>query len=149
MVEGRAAAGLCLAIFTSEFPGSMGVLSPADEQGPQGTLVVPKRFWAMANYSHFVRPGWKLMQIDGVGPANTGFINPKGDSFVIVVVNPNTAPHHATYDFGNLAIGAVEAYTTTADLDLGRVPPPPTETHRLSATLLPMSVTTFVGKVKQ
>ena len=128
----------------------MGVLSPADEQGPQqGTLVVPKRFWTMANYSHFVRPGWKLMQIDGTGLANTGFVNPEGDGFVIVVVNPSTAPHHATYDFGDLAIGAVEAYATTADLNLGRVPPPVTESHRFDATLLPMSVTTFVGKVKR
>ena len=64
-------------------------------------------------------------------------------------VNPSTTPHHATYDFGNLAIGAVEAYATTADLNLGRVPPPAIQSHRFNATLLPMSVTTFVGKVER
>jgi glucuronoarabinoxylan endo-1,4-beta-xylanase len=149
MVEGRASAWIyCFAIFTSNFPGSMGVLSPADRQGPlQGTLVVPKRFWAMANYSHFVRPGWKLMRIDGVGLVNTGFLSPAGDRFVIVVVNPSTASLHATYDFGNWAIGAVKAYATTSDMNLGRVPPPALQSRRLEAALLPMSVTTFVGEV--
>ncbi len=150
MVEGRAAAWIyCFAIFTSNFPGSMGVLSPADGQGPlQGKLVVPKRFWTMANYSHFVRPGWKLIQIDGIGLVNTGFVNPEGNGFIIVVLNPNTTPHHATYDFGNWAIGTVDAYATTTDLNLGRVPPPTLQSHRFNATLLPMSVTTFVGKVE-
>jgi glucuronoarabinoxylan endo-1,4-beta-xylanase len=150
LVEGRASAWIyCFAIFTFEFPGSMGVLSPADEQGPrQGSLVVPKRFWTMANYSHFVRPGWKLMQIDGGGLANTGFLNPAGDRFVIVAVNPNTASHHVTYEFSDVRIGSVEAYATTSDLNLGRVPPPALQSGRLNGELLPMSVTTFVGEVE-
>ena len=124
LVEGRASAWIyCFAIFTSKFPGSMGVLSPADGQGPlRGKLVVPKRFWTMANYSHFVRPGWKLMQIDGVGFANTGFVNPKGDGFVIVALNPSAQPQPTAYEFGQGTIGSVEAFATTADLDLARIP---------------------------
>jgi glucuronoarabinoxylan endo-1,4-beta-xylanase len=151
IVEGHASAWVyCFAIFTSKFQGSMGVLSPADGQGPlRGTLVVPKRFWAMANYSHFVRPGWKLMQIDGVGLANTGLVNPKGNGFVIVVLNPSMRLHHAIYDFGNRTIGDVEAFATTTDLNLERVPPPEIQPHRFNAALLPMSVTTFAGKVKR
>ena len=126
----------------------MGVLSPADGQGPlAGTLVAPKRFWCVANFSHFVRPGWRLMQIDGVGPASPGFVNPERDGFVIVVANPNATPHQAAYDFGNLAMGPIEAYATTADRNLDRVPSPAIQSHRFDATLPPMSVTTFVGKV--
>jgi glucuronoarabinoxylan endo-1,4-beta-xylanase len=136
----------CFAIFTSTFRGSMGVLSPADAQGPlHGTLVVPKRFWAMANYSRFVRPGWKLMGIDGVGYANTGFVDPKGTGFVIVALNPSGKPQPTVYEFGQKAIGNIEAFATTAHLDLARIPAPETAPHRFSVTLLPKSVTTFAG----
>lgn len=160
LVEAHASVWIyCFAIFTSEFRGSMGVLSPADRKGTQqGALVVPKRFWAMANYSQFVRPGWKLMQIDGDGPeetlpggglANTGFINPEGDHFVIVALNSSPNPQLVTYAFGDRTIGgAVEAFSTTKDLNLARVPPPATQPHRFSAALPPMSVTTFVGKME-
>jgi hypothetical protein len=33
-------------------------------------------------------------------------------------------------------------------LNLGCITPPVAESHRFSATLLPMSVTTYVGKMK-
>jgi O-glycosyl hydrolase len=173
LVEGHASAWIyCFAIFTSQFQGSMGVLSPADGKGPvQGALVVPKRFWAMANYSHFVRPGWRLMQIDGDQPGetpprgvttprsdrirteldggfgNTGFVNPEGDGFVIVALNAIASQRPATYDFGNRTIDAVEAFSTTRELNLASVAPPAMQAHRFSASLPPMSVTTFVGKL--
>jgi O-glycosyl hydrolase len=151
IIEGRASAWIyCFAIFTSKFPGSMGVLSPADGQGPlRGTLVVPKRFWAMANYSRFVRPGWKRMQIEGAGLANAGFVGPAGDRFAIVVLNPAATPQRAVYSFGSRAISAVEAFATTADLNLGRVSPSVVQMHRFDATLLPASVTTFVGRMER
>ena len=143
LVEAHASAWIyCFAIFTSKFPGSMGILSPADSQG---SLVVPKRFWAMANYSRFVRPGWKLIGIDGIGYANTGFVDPKGDGFVIVALNPSEKPQPTVYDFGQKTIGNVEAFATTAELDLARIAPPETHLHGFTVTLLPRSVTTFVG----
>ena len=149
LVEARASAWIyCFAIFTSKFKGSMGVLSPADGQGRlQGALVVPKRFWTMANYSHFVRPGWKLMQVDGIGFANTGFVNPVGDAFVIVALNPSANSQPTTYLFGNWTIGPVEAFSTTNNMDLALAPPPSTQPHQFSTMLPPMSVTTFVGRL--
>jgi O-glycosyl hydrolase len=155
LVEGRASVWIyCFAIFTSDFQGSMGVLSPADGKGPQqGALVVPKRLWAMANYSHFVRPGFKLMQIDGDGAdearqggtlANTGFISPEGDRFVIVALNSSANSRPVSYEFGDRTIGAIEAFSTTKDLNLAHLTPPAMQPHRFNATLPPMSVTTFV-----
>jgi hypothetical protein len=154
LVEAHASVWIyCFAIFTSTFQGSMGVLSPADGKGPlQGVLVVPKRFWAMANYSHFVGPGWKLMQIEGLGTlpgsdgglANTGFVNPNGNGFVIVVVNASANPRAAAYDFGDRKIGGVEVFSTTAELNLAHVPSPAHLSNGFSATLPPMSVTTYV-----
>ena len=147
MVEAQASAWIyCFAIFTSKIngqpvPGSMGVLSPPDGHG---ALVVPKRFWTMANYSYFVRPGWKLMQIDGKGANSTGFVSPSGNSFVIVAINEGLRPQQATYQVDGHMIGTVQAFATTAELDLAPVDAPLKAGDRFTAVLAPESVTTFV-----
>ncbi len=46
-----------------------------------------------------------------------------------------------------LTISGIEAFATTAELDLARVAPPVMSPHRLSVILPPTSVTTFVGKL--
>jgi glucuronoarabinoxylan endo-1,4-beta-xylanase len=149
LVKGRAAAWIyCFAIFrpyTHNINGSLSVLSVAKD----GTLIVPKRFWAMANYSHFVRPGWKRIQIDGVGFVNAGFINPEGNGFAIVALNPTAKPQPVTYDFGNGTISdEIKAYRTDQDMNLASVTPPEKESsHRFTTTLPPMSVTTFTGEL--
>jgi len=151
LAEAHACAWIyCFAIYTATLQqGSLGILSPSDGDGPQaGTLVVPKRFWAMANYSRFVRPGWRLMRIDSSpGFANTAFIGPKGEGFVIVALNPGQQEITTTYDFGTRDIGGVEGYATTRELDLAGIAPPAAQPHRFVATLPPMSVTTFTGKL--
>jgi glucuronoarabinoxylan endo-1,4-beta-xylanase len=147
LADGKASVWIyCFAIFTAKFQGSMGVLAPPDGRGPQaGALVIPKRFWSIANYSRFVRPGWKLMQVDGGGPDSTGFVNPQGNGFVIVAINAGGAAQPVTYDFGARSLGAVNAFATTARLNLAAVAPPKAAPHRFSAMLAPMSVTTFEG----
>lgn len=145
LTEAHASAWIyCFAIFTSSFRGSMGVLSPADGAA-HGTLVVPKRFWAMANYSHFVRPGWELIDVGGAGLDNTAFVSPDGASFVIVAVNAGKNPQPVNYDFAGRTIGAVAAFATTVDTDLTAAAPPTTQLHGFGAMLAPASVTTFVG----
>ena len=151
LVEAHASAWIyCFPIFTSKFKGSMGLFSPADGDGAQhGKLVIPKRFRAVANYSRFAGAGWKVMQIDGTGFANTGFVNPDGNRFVIVALNPGATPRSSTYDFGAWKISAVEAFATAADLDLAPVTPPAAQPGKFEATLAPMSVTTFTGKLER
>jgi glucuronoarabinoxylan endo-1,4-beta-xylanase len=136
----------CFAIFTAKFQGSMGVLSPADGPGPRrGSLVVPKRLWAIANFSRFVRPGWKLIQVDGAG--NAAFVDAKGDAFVVVAINAGATPQPAAYAFGDWTIGTIKAFATTAQLNLDPLPPPVAQPHGFTATLPPMSVTTFEGRL--
>jgi glucuronoarabinoxylan endo-1,4-beta-xylanase len=160
LVEGQASAWIyCFAVFRPylyNITGSLSVLSIATD----GTLVVPKRFWAMAHYSHFVRPGWKRIKVDSLGfpnigghsYASTGFINPQGNSFVIVALNAGKKPEPATYHFGNWTVDAVEAFCTTDKLDFyhdqgHHVVPLATQPHRFTATLPPTSVTTFTGEL--
>ncbi len=151
MTEARASAWIyCFAIFVTIPPGmnhqlgSMGVLSPPDGAA-NGALVIPKRLWAMANYSRFARPGWKLMEIAGPNFANTGFVSPDGRSVAIVVVNPFSGPLTVHYDFGSAGIGSLKAYATTDSLDLGEITPPVAGPHGFTVTLGQRSVTTFTG----
>jgi O-glycosyl hydrolase len=53
------------------------------------------------------------------------------------------------YDFGNWTVtGEVKAYRTDQSTDLASVTPPVKESpHRFTATLPPMSVTTFTGQL--
>jgi O-glycosyl hydrolase len=161
LVNGHASVWIyCFALYrpwANNIQGSLSLLS-VDPQN--GALVVPKRFWTMANYSHFVRPGWKRIRIDSLpfpnigfySYANTGFINPQGNGFVIVALNACAKSEPATYDFGNWTIDAVEAFCTTEKLDLyhdqgHQVVPLATQPHRFTATLPPNSVTTFAGNL--
>jgi len=135
----------CFAIFHSAFPGSMGVLSPADGKA-MGNLEVPKRFWAMANYSQFVRPGWKAVDADSVDSLlNTAFVGPEGKRFILVAVNFSDKPQAAHYSFDGWKIGAVEAHVTNEMLNLAPGAPPAVGQSEFAATLPPQSVTTFVG----
>lgn len=147
----------CFAIFTSAFKGSMGVLSPADEPGQEGELIIPKRFWAMANYSQFVGQRWKVIKVEtqmlGIAqpdPLTTAFISPKGDSFVIVSYNPGDVSRKLTYNFGNWSIGqTIDSYCTSDDHDLtpNVVPITQTTNNCFTTTLPSRSVLTFKGKL--
>lgn len=146
LVVGHAAVWVfCFGIYNSKYQGSLGVLSPADGQG---ALVIPKRLWAMANYSRFVRPGSKLMESQSDVLETSAFLNAAGDGFVIVAVNNTPQPRPAVYHFGggDYTVAEVRAIATTSSLNLGNVRVPETLPHGFFTVLLPSSVTTFVGK---
>jgi glucuronoarabinoxylan endo-1,4-beta-xylanase len=146
---GQASAWIyCFAIFTAKFQGSMGVLSPADGGGPgRGRLIVPKRLWAIANYSRFVRPGWKFVAMEGTGPTATAFVDPDGRRFAIVAVNAGDEPQSVSYVFDGPIPASVEVAATTAELDLAPVAPPAARPGGFAATLAAGSVTTFTGRL--
>jgi glucuronoarabinoxylan endo-1,4-beta-xylanase len=147
IVRGGAAAWIyCFVIFTPKFPGSMGVLSPVT---PAGELVVPKRFWAMANYSRFVRPGWKRIGVEGSALPSSAFVSPDGDRLAIVAINPGGKERSASYDLGHWAVSSVETYTTSSTADLKSSAVQPGEQRSLAVTLPPRSITTIVGKLRR
>jgi hypothetical protein len=145
-VGGAAVWIYCFVIFNKNFPGSMGVLSPPTATGG---LLVPKRFWAVAHYSRFVRPGWKCVRVDGAGPASTAFVNSLGNRLTIVAINADGTDRSVVYHFGGWAVSSVDAYTTSQDEDLAAVAVQPNATSSLSITLAPRSITTLVGDLGQ
>jgi hypothetical protein len=135
----------CFTIFNPNFPGSMGLLSPVDG----GRLVIPKRFWAFSNFSRFVRPGWRRMEIEGLGFATVGFLSPEADRFAIVALNGLPSARPATYRFGEWEVVSVETYRTSPEQDLASVGGVKMSPNEFEATLAPVSVTTFTGRLRQ
>jgi O-glycosyl hydrolase len=136
---------LTMARADPNLPASLGLFAPPKD----GALAIPKRFWAFANYSRFAQPGWKRMRIDGLGFANTGFVSASGDRFAIVALNSSLNPRPASYNFGAWKPSAVEAFRTAKDCDLAPVPGAWVDGNTLRATLAPVSVTTFVGRLER
>ncbi|MGP8258308.1 MAG: glycoside hydrolase [Methanoregula sp.] len=144
LVEANVSAWIyCFTIFDAQFPGSMGILSPIKE----GKLVIPKRFWTFSNFSHFVRPGWRRIDVQGLAFSNAAFVSPDEKEFVIVALNASGNWRPARYDFGNYNIKDVSTYRTSADSDLARVDSPTAQQHSFTTMIAPMSVTTFIGEL--
>ncbi|WP_328697722.1 glycoside hydrolase [Streptomyces sp. NBC_00342] len=103
-----------------------------------------KKYWAMANYSRFVRPGARIMNTDD--PQTLAAVRPDGG---VVVVHTNTTDEEreVTLDldgFETAADGPVERWTTDATKDLRRDPDAAVAGRTLKAVVGPGSVTTFV-----
>lgn len=143
-VEANASAWIyCFSIFIPDFSGSMGILSPVKN----GRFSIPKRFWAFANYSRFVQPGWKRIEVDGLSFANSAFISPQGDRFAIVALNASGHPRPATYDFGSRQVHSVEAFRTSAQSDLAAAGGVTVIDNGFRVTLAPISITTLIGRL--
>ena len=147
LTEADAAAWIyCFAIFRSRFPGSMGVLSPSDGDA-EGALRVPKRFWAIANYSRFIRPGWKRMEVRDARGGSLGFVSPDGKRFSLVAINPSVQLQAVRYDFDGCRAEGLRAYETSQARNLQEVGSPKVDGRGFAAILAPGSVTTFTGEL--
>jgi O-glycosyl hydrolase len=113
------------------------------------TVVIPKRLYAMGQYSRFVRPGWRRVVTD---PAPTGnvlfsaFEDPAGKQVAVVAINVGTAPATVTFTIDVGRFGSISVYRTSESEDLS-----PAGTlaggATVDVTLQPTSVTTLVSAV--
>ncbi|GAA3088460.1 RICIN domain-containing protein [Streptomyces roseofulvus] len=104
-----------------------------------------KKYWAMAQYSRFVRPGARIMATDD--PETLAAVRPGGAGVVVVHTNPTGVPRDVTLNldgFATAADGPVERWTTDAGKNLLREADAAVTGRTLKATVGPGSVTTFV-----
>ncbi|MFI8810467.1 MULTISPECIES: glycoside hydrolase [unclassified Streptomyces] len=104
-----------------------------------------KKYWAMANYSRFVRPGARVINTDDT--RTLAALRPSGQGTVVVHTNTTGADQELTLDLsGFRTVGAapVERYTTDATRNLQRGSDLTTTGTTLRATVGAGSVTTFV-----
>ncbi|MCX5408895.1 RICIN domain-containing protein [Streptomyces sp. NBC_00335] len=104
-----------------------------------------KKYWAMANYSRFVRPGARIVNTDD--PQTLAAVRPGGNGVVVVHTNPTGDEREVTLNldgFQTAAAGPVERWTTDATRNLQRDADAAVSGRTLKATVGPGSVTTFV-----
>jgi glucuronoarabinoxylan endo-1,4-beta-xylanase len=113
-----------------------------------GTKTWAKRLWAMGNYARFVRPGYKRVATSGTAPSGvlvSAYINPQNNALSIVAINSNTSSKSVSFYISGNAPCSLTPYETSASKNLGEGSPITVAQSRVTVTLDPQSVTTFVG----
>ena len=114
-----------------------------------GTGQASKRLWVLGNFSRFVRPGFKRIDVTGTTPGVTAvaFVNPADQTIAIVAVNSNSGSTTVPFFVSGTAWPVqVTPWVTSASANLVSAAAIPLSAGRFSATLAGSSVTTFVGK---
>ncbi|MEE1754460.1 RICIN domain-containing protein [Streptomyces sp. SP18CS02] len=104
-----------------------------------------KKYWVMAQYSRFIRPGDRIINSDDTD--TLAAVRPGGRGAVVVHTNPTGSPRTVTLDlsgFQNVSPAPVQRYTTDAGKNLRREANVTATGKRLTVTLAPGSVTTLV-----
>ncbi len=89
-----------------------------------GTISIDKNLWVLGNYSLFIRPGYKRIQISGAddlsGLMGTAFISPYSSQIVAVYVNWGTTSVTVSQTFNNLPakIKSITPYLTDVNNNL-------------------------------
>ncbi|MFG2823486.1 RICIN domain-containing protein [Kitasatospora sp. NPDC048365] len=120
-------------------------LTPADPAAEP--IRKNKKYWAMANYSRFVRPGARVIATDSAD--TVAALRPGGTGAVAVYTNTGGAPQTVTLDLAGFqsvdTSVPVQQWTTDADKNLQREADlTATAARTVTATVGPGSVTTFV-----
>ncbi|MET9609609.1 RICIN domain-containing protein [Streptomyces sp. NPDC006512] len=104
-----------------------------------------KKYWAMAQYSRFIRPGARVISTDD--DTTLAAVRPGGQGAVVVHTNPTGAGRTVTLDLGGfrkVSPQPVKRYTTDATKNVHREADLATTGQRLTVTVGPNSVTTLV-----
>jgi glucuronoarabinoxylan endo-1,4-beta-xylanase len=130
------------------------ISSNADNEGlllkGGDTTSPPKRLYTMGNFSKFVRPGYRRVDVSGLVPVGVqvaAFQNPPDGAVAIVAINTNgnsaTIP---VFVQGTSWPRQVVPWVTSFSASLSSQGAITLTAARFSATLAAQSVTTFVGK---
>ncbi|MER6386867.1 glycoside hydrolase [Streptomyces sp. NPDC001523] len=104
-----------------------------------------KKYWAMAQYSRFIRPGARVITTDDTD--TLAAIRPGGQGAVVVHTNATGSARTVTLDlsgFRTVSPSPVQRYTTDATRNVHREADVSAEGRHLTVTLDPGSVTTLV-----
>ena len=100
----------------------------AGDSGPEsygslrngGTILDNRNLWALGNYSRFIRPGYKRVEVSGAdelsGLMGSAYISPDGNELVVVYVNMEHESRAVTVQTTGAdapAIATVKKYTTS------------------------------------
>ena len=107
-----------------------------------------KRFYAIGNWSRFVRPGWVRIAATVNPQTNvfvTAFKDPSSGSFAIVAINSSGGSTSQTFNLTGLTASAVTPWTTSSSMNLASQSSVSISGNAFTYSLPSTSVTTFVG----
>lgn len=110
-------------------------------------FLYPKRFYAMAQFSRFVRPGAQRLGVTGIpsGLSMVAFRSHDLQSVVLVVVNPNSSAASFTLDLTAYNTGgSAQVFRTSAAENVAALPAQGLQNGLLATTAAAKSVTTFI-----
>ncbi len=114
---------------------------------PSNDFLYPKRFYAMAQFSRFVRPGAQRLGVTGIpaGLSMVAFRSQDLQSVILVVVNPNTSAASFTLDLRAYNTGSsAQVYRTSATENVAVLPAQSLQNGLLATIAAAKSITTFV-----
>jgi len=113
-----------------------------------GTLVIPKRFYMIGQYTKFIRPGYVRIGATVSPVANTyvsAYKNPASSGHVVIVaINQGSGNANVTFQFNGFTATSVTPYVSNGTLNLTQQPAISSAGGSFSYSLPPFSVTTFV-----
>lgn len=124
-----------------------GLIFAPFEQNEKESYRMYKQYYALANYSRFIRPG--SVVVDVQGECSLAAVSADADRLVIVTYNESET-ESATYryriqDLPEHALhGDIRVYRTSADENLAELDPIALQNGTFTAEILPASVTTYV-----
>ncbi|WP_299090277.1 glycoside hydrolase [uncultured Metabacillus sp.] len=135
-------------------------MSPEHENGNWGLIQVDfapanfddveiyknKKYYAMGNYSKFIRPGYQV--INSTNSSTLAAINKDDDSVVVVYTNSTTEEKSINFDLSGFetitASAKATPYVTSKTDNLAQKSDVMISDKKLSAVVQPQSITTFV-----
>ncbi|KOV83593.1 MULTISPECIES: glycoside hydrolase [unclassified Streptomyces] len=109
------------------------------------TLYVTKRYYALGQYSRFVRPGAALHDVTGAPDGVEVSAYDRNGDWVVVVNNHNATDTALKLHFNSRTpVRATRAVRTSADENWAKVAKPSVAGGTVSATLAARSITTYV-----
>ncbi len=131
--------------------------APVEWQGRTyrpGEFIVSKAFWAMMQYSRFIRPGFRFIGTDDFW--TVAALSPDGKRLVLVVHNDQKTPRSLAFDltgFDRVSAKA-QVFRTMDDADgiawnCRPMPDAAVRDRRLQDTIPARSVTTYVVRVNE
>lgn len=116
-----------------------------------GSVFTRKKLWVLGNYSFFVRPGWKRVELSGADNLGrvfaSAFMSPDGKKVAVVAVNVSYEP--ADFNFSLEGKGAenlkkVSAFMTNESANLTNLRIDPKFDGKRTFKLSPRSATTLL-----
>jgi glucuronoarabinoxylan endo-1,4-beta-xylanase len=119
-----------------------------------GTYSARKRFWGLAHYSRFIRPGAVRVgatanPIDGVYVSAYRSQDQSTPTLVIVAINTTASEQPVALTLTNVAADTLLPYVTSDTQDMTQAASIAVTNGELALTLAPGSITTLVGDVKR